>query len=524
MSFLHSSHQKLYKQQESLHAVISGGRKNRTATNQTGTAKPKAENWKHWLARLYPEYVNKPFAERHEELWNWVEHLQPNEGSKPFIALWPRGGAKSTSAELACVRIGCLRTRKYIWYISSTQDKADKHVETIASLLESSTLEREDTELAARKLGKYGSSKGWRRSRLRTASGLTIDALGLDVGSRGAKVENQRPDLMIFDDVDEKTDSEETTRKKIDVITTSLLPAGSSDLAVLFIQNLIHPNSIASRIVDGRADFLADRQVSGPHPAIVGLTYEKREGRTIITGGEETWGGQSIEICQRQIDLWGIQAFLLEAQHLVQYAHDPIFLLEWWNQRARFEIDDSKLRNLVVGRWLFYDTALKDKEANDYTACCVIELLPDYRVVIRLVWKRKMIFPELVKTIQDQARQWNYDEKLRGVIIEDKSSGTSAIQTLQTGADTWLAGIVKAYMPNGSKEERARLASVWCDRECVMLPLPGNGAPWLYDFEQSLEGFPNLDHDDDVDSFVEGILYLENLLAAGWQARNKGQA
>jgi len=73
--------------------------------------------------------------------------------------------------------------------------------------LESDNVEQWDESLSSRKLGKYGHSKGWRRERLRTASGLTIDALGLDTGTRGAKIENQRPDFIIFDDVDEKFDT-----------------------------------------------------------------------------------------------------------------------------------------------------------------------------------------------------------------------------------------------------------------------------------------------------------------------------
>ncbi len=302
------------------------------------------------------------------------------------------------------MRIGARRSRRYIWYISSTQDKADKHVETIASLLESAELERIDPDLSSRMLGKYGHSKGWRRSRLRTASGLTIDALGLDVGSRGAKVEHQRPDLMIFDDVDEKTDSIDATNKKIDLITTSFLPAGSSDLAVLFIQNQIHPNSIATQLVEGSVDFLANRIVSGPHPAIQGLTYEKRDGITRITGGSPTWAGQSLEICQNQINTWGLTAFLLEAQHQVNLAFEAVFLPEWWDGRARYYASDPYTRNLVVGRWLFFDTALKDKDSSDYTSMVVFELTPDYRLLVRKVWKEKLIFPALVQRIQDEAQ------------------------------------------------------------------------------------------------------------------------
>lgn len=234
------------------------------------------------------------------------------------MALWPRGGAKSTTAELGCVYVGDRQVRNYIWYVSSTQEKADKHVETIGATLESPSLGSHNPALAARMVGKYGNSKGWRRERLRTSSGLTIDALGLDTGARGAKVEEHRPDMMIFDDVDELHDSLAITSKKIETITKSLLPAGSNDCAVLFIQNLIAPDSIASQLADGRADFLADRIISGPFPAVEGMTVEQRDGKFWITGGAATWEGQNLEICQGQMHLWGYTSFRQEAQHEIE--------------------------------------------------------------------------------------------------------------------------------------------------------------------------------------------------------------
>jgi predicted phage terminase large subunit-like protein len=205
-------------------------------------------------------------------------------------------------------------------------------------------------------------------------------------------------------------------------------------------------------------------------------------------------------------------------------AGGSIFLSEWWDDRNRFDASDGKIKNLVVARWLSFDTALKDKEANDFTAMSTLELLPDYKVLLRLNWKKKLQFPQLASSIEAEARRWNYDEKLRGIIVEDKGSGTSALQTLSQSAEAGIAKLLIPFQPQGSKEYRARQASLWCDRGCVLLPWPGEDAEWLFDFEDGLYKFPNAAHDDDTDSFSQGILYLENLLAAGWQARNKGQA
>ena len=212
-------------------------------------------------------------------------------------------------------------TRRYIIYVCETQDQSDKHVATIAGLLESASVERA--------LNKYGNSKGWRRERLRMDNGATIDALGLDTASRGIKVDADRPDMMILDDIDGRHDSLAATQKKVETLTTTILPAGSPDCAVVFIQNLIHANSIASQIADGRADFLLDRIVSGPYKAINGLQYEPRDGRYVIMAGTPTWEGQDLAICEGQINSWGFEAFLREAQHEVATVEGSVFGDVW---------------------------------------------------------------------------------------------------------------------------------------------------------------------------------------------------
>lgn len=197
------------------------------------------------------------------------------------------------------------------------------------------------------------------------------------------------------------------------------------------------------------------------------------------------------------------------------------FLAAWWGKgRNRYHLDDSAIRNQVVARWISWDTALKDENENAYTACVVGELTPDYRLIVREVWRDKMQFPFLPDAIKDMAAKWNYDEKLRAVIIEDKSSGTSAYQTLMHTAPQWLRDMLIAFQPTGDKATRGQQAAVWCKRDCVMLPFPDEDATWLYDFESELFNFPLSVFKDQADAFAQLVIYLENILATGWQARN----
>lgn len=281
-----------------------------------------SDDWAQWLFGNFQGVATEGLSDRHIRLWEWLAALRPGSRPNPRVEVWPRGGAKSSTAELGCVWVGAKNSRRFALYVSETQEQADKHVQSVASLFESIGFDRA--------LGRYGHSKGWRRNQLRTANGFNVAAYGLDAATRGVKLDQYRPDLIIFDDLDSQNDTNRTIEKKIDAITTAIIPAGSVDCAVLVIQNLIHENGIVAQLVDGRADFLHGREVPPIEPAVLGLeteVVEEEDGRKVyrITGGEATWEGQNLRTCERQINDWGLRAFLKEAQHEVQGAGGYVF-------------------------------------------------------------------------------------------------------------------------------------------------------------------------------------------------------
>lgn len=196
-----------------------------------------------------------------------------------------------------------------------------------------------------------------------------------------------------------------------------------------------------------------------------------------------------------------------------------VFKRGWWSGKNRYDPGDIGLVNICVGRWISWDTGLKDKETTDYSSYTVGELLPDYRLVVRKVHRERWEFPDLPAQMETVARQYNLDGKLRGLIIEDRVSGTSAYQTLAATAADWLRAILIAFNPTVDKTSRAQQGAVWCKNDCVLLPRPHPLVPWLIDFEDELFTFPGSTNDDQVDGFSQLLLYLENLLSEGWRAR-----
>ena len=190
-----------------------------------------------WLKEIFPSYVSVDFGDRHREFWDWIWKLENDKRSTPFVAIWPRGGGKSTSAELSVCLCGAFKKRQFVLIVRSTQDKADESVSNIADMLTDSRLGDYYPLLAQRKMSKFGSSKGWRRNSLRTSSGLIVEGIGLDVRVRGIKINEHRPDMIVLDDIDDRHDTEASTSKKIETLTQSILPSGSSDVAIVGIQN-----------------------------------------------------------------------------------------------------------------------------------------------------------------------------------------------------------------------------------------------------------------------------------------------
>lgn len=328
----------------------------------TQTANPASieSDYRTWLTTLWPEtYVTRSvsslsesaprdatqldtgqinvggLASYHAEYWDWLWGIVPTgpgpDGNNCFVQVWGRGWGKSTNIETGCVALAAHSRRRYGWYISGRQAQADDHLYTVSQRFLSPGVARYYPQLAEAKtqiVHQRGRQLAWNRRRVWTADGFVIEAVGLDAVGRGAKLDDQRIDFMIFDDVDATLDTDETIERKIAALTRTIIPSQGPGCIFLVAQNLIHPNGIVTRLVDGRATYLGSRTVSGPHPAILGLEYEGMGTDAIITAGTPTWDVLGIAECQQKIKDAGIDSFLAECQHSLTYFGEARFSRE----------------------------------------------------------------------------------------------------------------------------------------------------------------------------------------------------
>jgi hypothetical protein len=133
-----------------------------------------------------------------------------------------RGGAKSTiSEEAICIRAGFREFRNCV-IIGASEDRAKERLKAIKYEFETNEM---FTELFGDMVGST-----WAETKIITSTGIMIQAYGRGQSMRGAKHLDQRPDLLLGDDIeDEESVATPEARKKwqrwwTSVVTPSLDP------------------------------------------------------------------------------------------------------------------------------------------------------------------------------------------------------------------------------------------------------------------------------------------------------------
>jgi predicted phage terminase large subunit-like protein len=192
---------------------------------------------------------------------------------------------------------------------------------------------------------------------------------------------------------------------------------------------------------------------------------------------------------------------LLKAGQLQQRPTAPggsVFKKEWVKNRIQ-TIPEA------YACWISWDTASMNSKTADYSACAVGFLLPDYRLLIKQVGRWKLEFPQLKQKIEEIAYQYK-DYNIKGILIENKSSGIAAIQELTQSLDSFAGDLVIQINPKGEKGQRAMGASLWFENGSCVLPDPSTED--LFDFEDEFFSFPASRHDDMVDAVSQLVNYV----------------
>jgi predicted phage terminase large subunit-like protein len=189
-------------------------------------------------------------------------------------------------------------------------------------------------------------------------------------------------------------------------------------------------------------------------------------------------------------DWWFAQEYLCEFRQ----DNDALFKEEWIRY---YDPEAIPIMDTIIQSW---DMALTKSATSDY--------------VVGQVWGRKGADFYLLDQVRDRL---DFDESVQAIKdLSTKWAGSTAklieAQTLGPALASHLKHEVPGLIPiiaKGSKELRAQnCVPLWRSGN-VYLPTPDNGRyGWVNDYAQELIGFPNAEHDDQVDATTQALNQL----------------
>lgn len=170
----------------------------------------------------------------------------------------------------------------------------------------------------------------------------------------------------------------------------------------------------------------------------------------------------------------------------------------------------------------FLDSAFKTGVGNDFSVIATWGDDGQGNLYVIDVWRDKVEYPDLMQIAQRQHARHAHLAPSVPLVIEDKASGQSAIQTLsrplplEDGTTLPRLPVVPFPIPAGaSKESRAEGVSPMVEAGRVFLP---QGAEWAGDFIEEHATFPTGAHDDQVDTTSMAIARLARTRGATMRA------
>jgi predicted phage terminase large subunit-like protein len=198
---------------------------------------------------------------------------------------------------------------------------------------------------------------------------------------------------------------------------------------------------------------------------------------------------ESKERLAQQKNAMGTRTYNAQYQQTPSDEEGAFFKRGWW----KFYREVPTVKRSATS----WDTAVKEKQTSDYSAKMRgMDCENGYYIDPHFLMDR-MAYPTLKRAVQMEQDARPSD----AIVVEDKSSGQQVIQDLQH--ETNLPII--PFTADKDKVIRANLVAPLVEAGKVFLP---EGAPWVADFIENAANFPDVTHDDDIDSFTALIMYL----------------
>lgn len=213
----------------------------------------------YFFATYLPHYFSTAFGDFHSE-WQEITELEDQFA----LVGAPREHAKSTFLTLGNpVHKIVYKLKRFIWPCSDTHEQA-------AAFSLQIKLELEENPRIRHDFGKQ-KTKNWSDDEFETTGGVMVMARGRGDKVRGIRYRQHRPDMAIFDDMenDETVENPRTTKKIINWIRGAVLGSLGKGYSAIMVGNLFHPLSAISKLIAEEDDEGQPRYVSKIYDAII---------------------------------------------------------------------------------------------------------------------------------------------------------------------------------------------------------------------------------------------------------------
>lgn len=429
------------------------------------------------------------FSEVHDDwfgqMLGWVpKATQPRAWRKAFVA--PRSMGKSTMWFLvAPLWAGAHGHSKFVAAFADSAGQAEQHLATFKAELAGNELLQKDFPQfcqPARRPG--GQTESDNRSMMKMSNGFVFAAKGVDSASLGLKSGADRPDVLIFDDIEPSASNYSSfqAEKRLSTITDALLPLNEF-ARVAIVGTVTMPGSIVHQLVktvtakeDEHEQWIADEKFKT-------FYYQP------IVADEE---GNRRSVWPQKWPLNFLESIEHTRAYALNYLNDPM-----GNDGGYWTSDDFQYAVPSDLAWcmLSIDPAVTTKTSSDYTGMAVV----GYSVSEK---KTYVLHAEQIK-----ATGSGINKRAGELLAMYPQIGLVYIECNQ-GGDLWVEALsslpVKLKQVNQSVKKEIRAAATLAEyqRGKVFHTRP------LVAVEQQMVAFPRGVNDDMVDAVGSAVNYF----------------
>lgn len=340
-----------------------------------------------WCVFFLPQYFVQDSPPFHRDIIKAIFSSR-NE----YIAA-PRGFSKTTLIQGVLAFIGAHRLRKFVVLGEKTYTEASEVLAAIrAEFADNPMILEVYGKLIAKDAEGREPEKAKDTEGDMLIHGVRFRAKGFNTPIRGLKSAENRPDLVVLDDVeeDEHVRNEEQRRKYMENFTAGIVPALDINGSVKVFGTILHKDSLLMNLINQhKGKVYAAFSVSDPEHTLL---------------WPERWTYQRLMEKKAQMEMEGLGNSKFSQEYLNEPLDDDSrrFHFDWLGKRFKKEEADTKLFN----RYACFDVADAKGEGHDYTALVVVDWDGENNWRVRYAKQKRVDILELIEWIFEVWSYW----------------------------------------------------------------------------------------------------------------------